>query len=113
MTEEEVSRFLAKIKVDPETSCAEWTGARSSAGEGKMRSGGTVELPHRLAYSQRLGSINHPPAIARGRASLHNPHFSEVCREEKAAASRHSQFLGGADPVDSNAIPRRRRTGAR
>src|SRR5690606_4699521 len=33
--------------------------------------------------ARRLGNINHPPAIAPGRARLHNPQFSEVCREER------------------------------
>jgi hypothetical protein len=56
-----IERLLSRVKVNEETGCWEWQGARSNVGYGKMTvvcSGKkTNKLTHRLSYEQFRGEI--------------------------------------------------------
>lgn len=56
-------RIASKIKVNPESGCWEWQGAKHSCGYGRITTGGSrspnmkVHYPHRIAYESVKGPI--------------------------------------------------------
>jgi hypothetical protein len=50
-------RLLARRHVDPRTGCWEWTGAKNSAGYGKLGTEGRTRYVHRLAHILWIGPI--------------------------------------------------------
>lgn len=50
-------RFFAKVKVNPETGCHEWTGARNSSGYGTFNIAGITCQAHRVAWVIAHGFI--------------------------------------------------------
>lgn len=52
-----VERIKAKVRVNPETGCHEWQGAKIPRGYGKMQIRPRMHLVHRLVYEMSKGDI--------------------------------------------------------
>ena len=53
----DLQRFLAKVQIDPDTGCWEWTGSMDRKGYGKFWWRGKCRWAHRWAYEAFIGPI--------------------------------------------------------
>lgn len=52
-----LARFKAKVRINEETGCHEWQGARHSNGYGQLRADGVLHYAHRLAWQLFVGRV--------------------------------------------------------
>lgn len=56
-TEKTIKRFIAKIQINPETECWEWTAGLTTDGYGKFNVGGQTMRAHRFSWFLYRGDI--------------------------------------------------------
>lgn len=88
-------KITERIQVDPVTGCHNWTGAKNPKGYGRMKVGGRLLLPHRVAYEAARGSI--PDGLV----------IDHLCRNPACCNPDHMEVVTQAENV------RRGRSGAR
>lgn len=85
LTPELFKRFMAKVRVNPETGCWVWMGACNNIGYGNMWVRGRSAVAHRISYCHHVGPIpdgldlDH---LCRVRNCVNPAHLEPVTRRE-------------------------------
>lgn len=92
--ERTLERFWAKVSVNEETGCWEWTAAKIPDGYGTFRVGGKLVLAHRFAWETFRGPISEGlqlDHLCRVRACVNPDHLEPVdCRTNLLRGATHA-----------------------
>lgn len=99
MTESELARFQAKIKIDEETSCWLWTGTILSTGYGTLAIGSSADATRTMAYVHRLAYRHFVGPIP------DRKHIHHVCEVRRCANPFHLQAVTSKEHQAIHAKP--------
>jgi hypothetical protein len=102
-SEQENRRFQAKIQIDDNTGCWNWTGSKDAAGYGLCFFRGKTERIHRVMFAMHIGPV--PRGKARCDSQVHHKCRNTSCCNpgHLQLVSQRQNVLEGVSPVALNA----------
>jgi hypothetical protein len=98
LTAKQSERFWAKVRVNRETGCWEWTASCSGSGYGQYWAGRVKWAAHRLAYTEQIGGIpkgQDLDHLCRVRRCVNPRHLEPVGRQENVRRGMLAVARGG------------------
>jgi len=92
LSNDQITKFFAKVSIDPVTGCWNWTGYTTANGYGQVRINKVLYITHRLIYALCVGPVPK-------RKGKDIPVIDHICRNRSCCNPNHLRLLSDKENI--------------